>query len=192
MKLFLKYWVIKTIFFIPVFSTAQTPDTIRYGAKASEVNDQLKDGYTLAGGWTIQKGDTIVLGSGTMPDHSFTYIYKSPASMLTDAFNKQNLKEKDARTVRVKDIFPYGTKQGGFTIIAKVKVGETINYWIEIDKAYSSNEIIAPNAIPRKPLQNNSTYSAADELKKWKDLLDSGAITKEEYEAQKKKILERQ
>ena len=30
---------------------------------------------------------------------------------------------------------------------------------------------------------------AADELKKWKALLDSGAITKEEYDAQKKKLL---
>ncbi len=32
-------------------------------------------------------------------------------------------------------------------------------------------------------------YSEADELLKWKQLLDSGAITKDEYEAKKKQIL---
>ncbi|MCW3126931.1 MAG: Short C-terminal domain, partial [Bacteroidetes bacterium] len=33
--------------------------------------------------------------------------------------------------------------------------------------------------------------SGADELMKWKKLLDQGIITKEEFEAQKKKILEK-
>jgi hypothetical protein len=40
--------------------------------------------------------------------------------------------------------------------------------------------------------QNNissPTLSKADELKKWKDLLEAGAITTEEYDAQKSKIL---
>lgn len=36
---------------------------------------------------------------------------------------------------------------------------------------------------------NNSTLSAADEIKKYKDLLDAGAITQEEFEAKKKELL---
>lgn len=43
-----------------------------------------------------------------------------------------------------------------------------------------------------EPLSEEVTlpqYSVADELKKWKDLLDSGAITEEEYDAQKKRLL---
>lgn len=37
--------------------------------------------------------------------------------------------------------------------------------------------------------KKDTSLSAADELKKFKDLLDSGAITQEEFDTQKKKIL---
>lgn len=47
--------------------------------------------------------------------------------------------------------------------------------------------------IPRNPEMNfynfNTPSSSADELKKYKDLLDSGAISEQEYQAQKAKIL---
>lgn len=43
-----------------------------------------------------------------------------------------------------------------------------------------------------KPIQaqnNQPAYSAADELLKWKELLDKGAITQEEFDAKKKQLL---
>lgn len=43
-----------------------------------------------------------------------------------------------------------------------------------------------------KHYRNRQTGSTADEIKKLKDLLDSGAITKDEYDIAKKKILEKQ
>lgn len=36
---------------------------------------------------------------------------------------------------------------------------------------------------------NTTTVSSADEIKKYKDLLDAGAITQEEFEAKKKQLL---
>lgn len=39
------------------------------------------------------------------------------------------------------------------------------------------------------PAQSPSNVSVADEIKKFKDLLDCGAITEEEYEAKKKELL---
>lgn len=36
---------------------------------------------------------------------------------------------------------------------------------------------------------NNATINGADEIKKYKELMDSGAISTEEYECKKKKIL---
>lgn len=39
------------------------------------------------------------------------------------------------------------------------------------------------------PIMNKSSGSVADELKKFKDLLDSEVISKEEFEEQKKKLL---
>lgn len=42
-------------------------------------------------------------------------------------------------------------------------------------------------AVTQVTINNNST--SADELKKYKDLLDDGAITQEEFEAKKKELL---
>lgn len=39
------------------------------------------------------------------------------------------------------------------------------------------------------PIENNATVSPADEILKYKNLLDAGAITQEEYEAKKKQLL---
>ena len=39
------------------------------------------------------------------------------------------------------------------------------------------------------PIENNATVSTADEILKYKNLLDAGAITQEEYEAKKKQLL---
>ncbi len=49
------------------------------------------------------------------------------------------------------------------------------------------------NVITNQQAENNDrgdTISSADEIKKYKELLDSGTITKEEYEAKKKQLLE--
>jgi hypothetical protein len=60
-------------------------------------------------------------------------------------------------------------------------------YSVDFTNAVKANEMVyATNEKVVVPIG----LSTADELKKWKDLLDSGAITKEEYEVKKKKILE--
>ena len=38
-------------------------------------------------------------------------------------------------------------------------------------------------------IKNNQLTTSADELKKYKDLLDSGVITQEEFDAKKKQLL---
>ncbi|MBQ7638111.1 MAG: SHOCT domain-containing protein [Clostridia bacterium] len=45
------------------------------------------------------------------------------------------------------------------------------------------------NAAKSTVIENTIQSSNADELKKYKDLLDSGAITQEEYDTKKKQIL---
>lgn len=52
------------------------------------------------------------------------------------------------------------------------------------------NQVNTNSKIYSKSLQiNSSTASIADELKKFKELLDSGAISQEEFEIQKAKLL---
>ena len=38
-------------------------------------------------------------------------------------------------------------------------------------------------------VENNSNISAADEIKKFKELLDSGVISQEEFDVKKKQLL---
>lgn len=66
-------------------------------------------------------------------------------------------------------------------------------------QATTTQEAVTPQtssakAMPQTPLPENkattSTFSIADELLKLKKLMDEGIITKEEFEAQKKKLLE--
>ena len=61
----------------------------------------------------------------------------------------------------------------------------------DIDKAMKFiNQVNTNSKIYSKSMQiNSSTTSIADELKKFKELLDSGAITQEEFEIQKSKLL---
>lgn len=172
------------------------PDSIKLGTTVSDAKHQLEDGYTMENGWTIKVGDTLKLGTGTLPTRQFAYIYENPLSM-GNIYDKEKhyLPSNSSKYAIVKEIFPYGTKKHGFTITAKVGVGEMVNYWIELDNAVAVNELIAPDAYAKKTATPAAAAAApatskADELKKWKDLLDAGAITKEEYEAQKKKILE--
>ena len=41
----------------------------------------------------------------------------------------------------------------------------------------------------QEQLTSNSNFSVTDEIKKYKELLDMGAITQEEYERKKKELL---
>lgn len=50
------------------------------------------------------------------------------------------------------------------------------------------NTVSAVGSVSYTP-NSGSMHSAADELKKYKELLDAGILTKEEFDAQKKKIL---
>ncbi|NCT92912.1 MAG: SHOCT domain-containing protein [Chitinophagaceae bacterium] len=186
--------LIAIIICTPILGFSQTPDEVKPGMSASDIKKMLNDGYTLSSGWTIKEGDTLRLGPGTMPDKRYAYIYQSPlnffATASADNSGKNYLASNAARNAIVKEFITYGTKRSGFTIIAKVGVGDISNYWIEIDNAIGSGELTPPamySSFYKKT--SGPAASIADELKKWKDLLDAGAITKEEYEAQKKKLI---
>ncbi|MES1225758.1 MAG: SHOCT domain-containing protein, partial [Bacteroidota bacterium] len=60
---------------------------------------------------------------------------------------------------------------------------------INFDGAIASGELIVPDGFKSKITGSNSA-SVADEITKLKKLLDDGTITKEEFEAAKKKLLQ--
>ncbi|QNK62923.1 SHOCT domain-containing protein [Pedobacter sp. PAMC26386] len=67
------------------------------------------------------------------------------------------------------------------------------NYWLDIENTIQNGEVTVPAEYASKVKSDNGTttitLSTADELKKYKDLLDSGAINQAEYDAKKKQIL---
>jgi hypothetical protein len=188
---------------------------IVYSQDKKQLQDSIKnDSYGTNIGWRIKKGDTLRLGIGSMPNHMYAFIYRSPVNAMKvlaafgnsstgvhetsdDSYNKVYLRSDQAKQTIVKSVFVNGTKRGGYTVMARVGVGDMANYWIELDNAIQSSEILAPGQLALKqknnniaqPLQVVSTLSVADELKKLKALLDDGTLSKEEYDAQKKKLL---
>lgn len=154
-------------------------------------------GYqTSIPGWIIKRGDTLELGRGTMPDKSFAFGYQNPGSMTAmyapnGQLVKSYLSSMNARSrVIVKDLGMIGTKRTGFSMAAVVGVGTMTRYQFEIENAIEAGEIVPPRKFRKATSQaGGQPMSAADELLKYKKLLDSGAITQEEYNAQKKKLL---
>lgn len=55
---------------------------------------------------------------------------------------------------------------------------------------HKDDEIKEEQQLEDKESTANTAFSAADEIKKYKELLDMGAITQEEYEAKKAKLLD--
>lgn len=188
---------------------------IAFSQDKKQLQDSIKnDSYGTSLGWRIKKGDTLRLGVGSMPDHKFAFIYRSPINALKllggsgnhetsdDSYNKVYLRSDQAKQAIVKSVFINGTKRGGYTVMAKVGVGDMSNYWIELDNAVQTSEILAPGQLSIKQKNNNIAQASGntvinqapadklDKLKKLKALLDAGAITQAEYDEQKKKLLD--
>jgi hypothetical protein len=87
----------------------------------------------------------------------------------------------------VKEIRVTGNRKRGFKVWLIVGNGNIVNYLVDIEFATGIGEVLSYN--PKYQKKNEQIFSVADEIKKFKDLLDAGAITQQEYDAQKKKIL---
>ncbi|GAB4025093.1 SHOCT domain-containing protein [Spirosoma gilvum] len=152
-------------------------------------SDDFDYGYqpAMAPGWTIKTGDTLRLGKGTMPDKSFAFIYQDPANLTLARRNgfmgKDYLDNLYAGTrLVVKEL-----NTSGSTAIAIFRSG--VRYYIQIENAIEAGELLPPPQFRKIASVSHSTASVADELLKFKQLLDSGAITQQEYDTQKKKLL---
>lgn len=174
---------------LPVFANAQTVyKTLK------EAEEATKEGYKTGSGWVIKPDDKIKFGKGTMPDKSFafTYVSRSMQIWASDDMRKEYLASNYANSeVKVKKIGFIGNKKTGFSPVLVIGVGSLANYWVEIDNAIDAAEVIPPAEFSKKQAGGKSggIGSVADELKKLKELLDAKAITQEEYNAQKKKLL---
>lgn len=146
--------------------------------------------YKASNGITYHKHDTIKLGQGSMPNGDFKHlqmggwaaiVYASP----NGGSNQYNIgKRYSGQNVIISAIKSY-TRKGATQVWFSVKAGNISNYNLYIEDAIADCEIKNCN----KEDVSDHTSSLADELKKLKTLLDNGALTQEEYDIAKKKLL---
>lgn len=140
-------------------------------------------------GWTINLGDTVQLGTGSLPKGIFKYVTNASATKAieikqngstinTDPALEDNYKFRKLKVLQIPN-----------TQTLVVKNGLAGRLSIDVEPAIASGELIKPKQ--KKEIVVVNQGSTADELAKIKKLYDEGVLTKEEYEAQKKKLLEK-
>lgn len=166
------------------------------------VNDTL---FTTSG-YKIVEGQEIKIGTGAMPDGDFKFIRRNSASLFNYTSNNGYQNQANAANAfprsqaglkyKIKSVEKRGNKKRGYVYYAKIGAG-LINYEIDVENAISSGELNVPDDFKPKSkttavvVEVKQQVSIADELIKLKKLYDDGVLTKEEYEAQKKKLLEK-
>jgi hypothetical protein len=179
-------------------------------------NDTL---YT-SGGYKIYKGQILHLASGTSEAGYFAFIKFHPSLAKNNTYSLQNssltvskLKNykyagPDNNSIRLTGLLTYKDGKQEETDIVMNFERATENY------DGQSSELNIPEPLKRKPGQSIGKAETkqpatvepkkqhvpddlrklliADEIKKLFDLYKAGALTKEEYEVQKKKLLDRQ
>lgn len=188
----MKRSILCILIFTTIHLNAQENSNLRYE------NDTL---YTTSG-FKITEKQNLKIGTGTMPDGDFKYIRIAATSLFqytgTDRSAVNSANSLNARSAgfeyKVVRIDKYGNKKRGYVYYPIINVG-LVRYQIDIDNAIASGELVVPDEYkPKaKPLlvEIKQPVSIADELAKLKKLYDDGVLTKEEYEAQKKKLLEK-
>jgi len=157
----------------------------------SQIFGKRVDGPVQINGYSIAEGDTLHFGRGTMPSGNFKYIAQ-PVNVFAGSAEMSLHRSFSGRTLIVKDLRESKSKRMGQKVLAVVNPGG-FNYAVELEDAIATGEIVAINS--RRMGQASATVasagSVADELIKLKQLLDAGAISQDEYNTQKKKILDK-
>lgn len=157
-------------------------------------NAQIKE-YKATNGITYHINDTVRLGKGSKPDGSFLYLEdrglglpmpvgpggrsRGGSRTLPKDYANAGVIIKSIKTVSVNGINKY---------LFMVNTGGLVRYSMYIDDAVAACEV-KPCAAPDAPNASKPVPSVADEIKKLKQLLDSGGLTQAEYDSQKKKLL---
>ena len=148
------------------------------------VNDTL---YTSSG-FKIYKGQTLHFGKGTGRDGKFKYIsIKSETSFSSLMDN----------SIVIKKLKNYGISvlgNGYIEIIGHIvfKDGSkgSVDIHMAFDRAIEDDPAVPSELIVPDEYRNKRKSIVADEIEKLEKLYKKGTLTKEEFEAQKKKLLE--
>lgn len=131
-------------------------------------------------------GDTIKLGMGSAINGDFLYLQMAgwAGAMNGGSSDANNIGKKYANTnviiKKIKSSKVRGAKKYRFIVGG----GNITNYELLIEEAISSNEIRSDQSDIKSVNIDN-----LDQIEKLKKLFDSGAITQDEFNSKKKKLL---
>jgi len=161
----------------------------RQKAEVFEVPNSNDKSYTASNGITYHVGDTIKLGLGSNPNGEFRFLQISGwggilmSSQGGEKRGDYNIGKGYAYSnIIIKKIKFYKVK-GAQKVYFTVGGGNITNYSLAIEEAIATCEIDQCHK------KSETQFSIADELLKMQKLLNDGLITKEEFEAFKKKLL---
>ena len=143
--------------------------------------ENLKE-YVASNGITYKVGDMVLLGRGSGGQGTFVYLkiagwMAGSETQIGSAYSGLNVEIKKIKKQKFK---------GAEKIIFTVGGGNITNYSLEIEEAISSCEIKDCATQNNAPVSQTDKY---DQLKKLKALLADGTLSQEEYDAEKKKLL---
>lgn len=155
-----------------------------YSQDGTKKNDTL----ILDNGAKFYVGQKIKVGYSSHGNRDFQFIHLSPYSIAGPV---KLSGQWAGHEMTVKSFELGGSKNTGKTYYLVLKGGNLSPYWCEITAAIDQGEIIVEGINDKKTLGsgNGPQISVADELTKLNKLYKDSIITKEEYEAQKKKLL---
>jgi len=172
--------------------------------QGNELPKIANDTLFTSSGFKITEGLKLKIGIGTTPDGDFKFIRRNNNSMFaySSSTGYQSLansanafpRNQSGRFFEVKRIEKRGNKKHGYLYYAIIG-NAIVRYEIDIENAISSGEIVVPDEFKPKPknqiIELKQQLSIPDEILKLKKLLDEGILTKDEFEIQKKKLLEK-
>jgi hypothetical protein len=141
--------------------------------------------YKASNGITYSIGSEIIMGEASGENDYYVYMW------ITSALAKGGgIKGRayNGLPVTIKKIRRFKSKNAE-KVLFLVGGGNITNYTLDIENAIASCEIKDCIEKVNKVEVVRDAESKYDELKKLKELLDSGAITQNEFEKEKKKIL---
>ncbi len=141
----------------------------------------------------VNEGDVLTLGRGSdTRTGDFVFIYR-PANAFIGSPLQYYPNIYSNTQVKVKFFKEYSTAKTGRKIFTVIDA-PGYNMVAEISPAIETGEIIAVNgkSVVKKTDENKggSITSTADELLKLKKLLDDSLITRDEFDIQKRKLLD--
>ncbi len=192
----------------PLFSTAQ-----------SNLPQFVNDTLTTSGGYKIYKGQILQFATGTSAAGYFNFVKFHTNMAKNNTYTLQNgtMLVKSLKAYKYSGADNNSIRIAG-TVTYKDGKKEEADILLNFEKATEdydgqASELNVPEQFKRIPGQTVKAETkqpaavetkkqtapddlrkllVADEIKKLYDLFKAGALTKEEYEAQKKKLLDRQ